>query len=218
MAQLNKYLTFERRFGKLAESANYMKWHEFEREIRKKDIRLFTLLDIQRFLGRSLIAVRFLVYRLKKQGQIQRVKRGLYKLADEQVSDLYLANKLYEPSYISLEFALSYHRVIPETVYEITSVTPKTTRRFKTLGKVYSYRHVKKAAFAGYTTAKQRGISSLIADPEKAFVDMNYFRMLDGLKPLARFDKEKISPIKALRYAELFGNPKLTGIIKTNLQ
>ena len=195
-----------------------MKWNEFEREIRKKNIKLFTPLDIQRFLGRSPIAVRFLVHRLKKQGQIQRVKRGLYKLADEQVSELYLANKLYEPSYISLELALSYHRVIPETVYEITSITPKTTRRFETLGKVFSYRRLKKAAFTGYTTAKQRGMSFLIADPEKAFVDMNYFRMLDGLKPVSRFDKGRINPAKALRYAALFGNSKLTGIIKTTLQ
>ena len=194
-----------------------MKWNEFEREIRKKNIKLFTPLDIQRFLGRSLIAVRFLVYRLNKQGQIQRVKRGLYKLTDDRVSDLYLANKLYEPSYLSLEFALSYHRVIPETVYEITSITPKATRVFKALGKVYSYRHVKKRAFGGYTAAKQPGISFLIADPEKAFVDLNYFRLLGGLKPLARFNKDKLDPLKALRYAELFGNPKLTGIIKTTL-
>ena len=195
-----------------------MKWVEFEREIRKKNIRLFTPLDIQRFLGRSLIAVRFLVYRLNKQGKIQRVKRGLYKLADDQVSELYLANKLYTPSYISLELALSYHRVIPETVYEITSITPKTTRRFEALGKVYSYRRVKKAAFAGYTIGKQRGMSFLIADPEKAFVDLNYFRMLDGLKPLSRFDKGRVDPAKASRYAALFRNSKLTSIIKTTLQ
>lgn len=195
-----------------------MKWLEFEHEIRKKNIRLFTPLDIQRFLGRSLIAVRFLVHRLNKQGKIQRVKRGLYKLTDDQISELYLANKIYEPSYISLELALSYHRVIPETVYEITSITPKTTRRFETLGKVYSYRRVKKAAFTGYATGKQRGISFLIADPEKAFVDMNYFRMLDGLKPISRFDKGRISPAKALRYAALFHNSKLTSIIKTTLQ
>jgi len=195
-----------------------MKWSEFEREIRKKNIKLFTPLDIQRFLGRSNIAVRFLVHRLKKQGHIQRVKRGLYKLTDEQISELYLANKIYEPSYISLELALSYHRVIPETVYEITSITPKTTRRFETLGKVFSYRRLKKAAFTGYMAAKQGGMSYLIADPEKAFVDLSYFRMLDGLKPVSRFDKERINPAKALRYAALFGNPKLTGLIKTTLQ
>ncbi|MBN3033750.1 MAG: type IV toxin-antitoxin system AbiEi family antitoxin domain-containing protein [Candidatus Saganbacteria bacterium] len=195
-----------------------MKWNKFEREIRKKNIKLFTTLDIQRFLGRSPIAVRFLVHRLKKQGEIQRVKRGLYKLTGEPVSELYLANKLYEPSYISLELALSYHRVIPETVYEITSITPKTTRRFETQGKVFSYRRLKQAAFTGYTTAKQRGMSFLIADPEKAFVDLNYFRMLDGLKPVSRFDKGRIDPAKALRYAALFGNSRLTGIIKTTLQ
>jgi hypothetical protein len=77
---------------------------------------------------------------------------------------------------------------------------------------------VKKSAFAGYTTAKQKGFSFFIADPEKAFVDLNYFRMLDGLKPISRFNKEKINPAKALRYAKLFGNAKLTSIIKTTLQ
>lgn len=195
-----------------------MKWAEFEREIRKKNIKLFTPLDIQRFLGRSNIAVRFLVHRLKKQGHIQRVKRGLYKLTDEQISELYLANKIYEPSYISLELALSYHRVIPETVYEITSITPKTTRRFEALGLVFSYRRLKKAAFVGYTMGKQRGAKFLIADPEKAFVDLNYFRLLDGLQPVSRFDKSRINPVKALRYAALFGNRKLSSIIKTTLQ
>lgn len=195
-----------------------MKWLDFQREIRNKNIKLFTPLDVQRYLGRSKIAIRFLLHRLKKQGIIISVKRGLYKLADEQIPDLYLANKLYEPSYVSLEFALSYHRVIPETVYETTSVTPKITRRFETLGRIYSYRRIKKAAFTGYVTAKQRGISFLIADPEKAFVDLNYFRLLDGLKPISRFNKEKINIEKALNYAKLFNNKKLINIIKTILK
>ena len=195
-----------------------MKWIDFERHIKAKNIKLFTPLDVQRFLSRSKIAITFLIPRLKKQGYIQSIKRGIYKLSDEQIPDLYVANKLYEPSYVSLDFALSYHRVIPENVYEITSITPKTTRRFEIFGKIYSYRRVKKAAFAGYTVAKQKGCSFLIAEPEKAFVDANYFRILDGLKPIARFDKEKINPEKALRYAKLFGKSKLIGIVKTTLQ
>jgi predicted transcriptional regulator of viral defense system len=195
-----------------------MKWIDFERQIKNKDIKLFTPLDVQRFLGRSKVAVTFLIHRMKKQGYIQSIKRGLYKLSDESVPDLYLANKLYEPSYISLEFALSYHRVIPETVYEITSITPKTTRRFETLGKIYSYRKIKKTAFTGYIIEKQKGLSFQIADPEKAFVDTNYFRILDGLKPISRFNKDKIDSIKAFRYAALFGNEKLASIIKTTLQ
>lgn len=195
-----------------------MKWIDFERQIKAKNIKLFTPLDVQRFLGRSKIAVRFLVHRLKKQGYIQSVKRGMYKLSDEQIPDLYLANKLYEPSYISLGFALSYHRVIPETVYEITSVTTKTTRHFTALGKIFSYRRIKKDAFTGYSINKQKGLTFLIADPEKAFVDLNYLRIISGKKPIGRFNKEKINSSKALRYAKLFKNNKFISIIKTTLQ
>lgn len=195
-----------------------MKWIDFERHVKAKNIKLFTPLDVQRFLGRSKIAVTFLIHRLKKQDYIQSIKRGIYKLSDEQIPDLYVANKLYEPSYVSLDFALSYYRIIPENVYEITSITPKTTRRFEALGKIYSYRRVKKAAFAGYTVEKQQGCSFLIAEPEKAFVDANYFRIIDGFAPLARFDKEKINLTKAVKYAKLFGSSKLISIIKTTLQ
>ena len=145
------------------------------------------------------------------------MKRGLYVLPDALPPDVYIANKLYTPSYLSLEFALSYRGVIPETVYEITSVTPKATRRFETLGKIFSYRKIKKSAYTGYEIEKQRGISFYIADAEKAFVDANYLRFMNKQKPISRFHKEKINPAKALRYARLFGSTKLTSIIKTTL-
>lgn len=195
-----------------------MKWIDFERKIKAKNIKLFTPLDIQRFLGRSKIATRFLIHRLKKQGYILRLKQGIYQLSGEQVSDLYIANKLYQPSYVSLEFALSYHRVIPETVYEITSVTPKATRRFLALGKSFTYRSIKKEAFTGYVSKKQGDVNYLIAEPEKAFVDLNYLRIMNRQKPISRFNKEKINPAKAFRYAKLFNNEKLVGIIKTTLK
>src|SRR3989338_8524225 len=117
-----------------------MKWQDFEKEIKAKNIKLFTPSDVEQATNRSKTGVVFLLHRLKKQGRIESVKRGLYKLSDEHIYDLYVANKIYEPSYVSLEFALSYHRVIPENVYEITSITTKTTRRFETLGKIFSYR------------------------------------------------------------------------------
>ena len=195
-----------------------MKWIDFERKIREKSIKLFTPLDVQRLLGKSKISTRFLVHRLKKQGYIIRLRRELYQLYDERVPDLYIANKLYEPSYISLDFALSYHRVIPETVYEITSVTTKSTRRFTALGKIFSYRHIKKEAFTGYSPVSYQGFTVLIAEPEKAFVDSNYFRLIRKKRPLSRFDKEKINTQKCLRYVKLFNNKKLISIIKTTLK
>jgi len=58
----------------------------------------------------------------------------------------------------------------------------------------------------------------LIAEPEKAFVDLNYFRLINKQKPLSRFNKERINASKALRYAKLFNNKKLISVIKTTLQ
>lgn len=190
----------------------------FAAKIKEKKLPLFTAADVRTLFGLSQGATAKLFYRYVKNGFIVRLKRGQYTLPDSLLPELFVANKLYEPSYVSREFALSYHRVIPETVYEITSVTPKATRRFEKLGKIFSYRKIKKSAFAGYMIQKQKGLSFQIADSEKAFVDANYFRLLDGLKPLSRFDKGKINPVKALRYAHLFGNRKLIGIIKTTLE
>ena len=198
--------------------AKLVNWGIFEKKLKEKKLLTFTSLDIRRIFGVSKVAATFILHRYTKRGFLIRLKRGLYSLYDANILDLYLANKLYEPSYISLEFALSYYRVIPETVYEITSVTPKSTRRFSALGKLFSYRRIKAEAFTGYSINHQRGLSFTIADPEKAFVDLTYLRVIRNKKPITRFDKEKINKAKALRYAELFNNNKLISIIKTTLR
>jgi len=189
----------------------------FMAKIKAKKIILFSGREIQALFGVSRVAATFILHRYSKQGFIVRVKRGLYSFSDTLPPELYLANKLYDPSYISREFALSYHGIIPEMVYEITSVTIKATRQFEVLNRIYSYRKIKKSAFTGYTVEKQRGFTFRIADAEKAFVDTLYYRIIFGKKPMSRFNKEKINKNKALKYAELFGNPKLIGMLKRTL-
>lgn len=190
----------------------------FASKIKGKKLCIFSANDIRSLFGVSTVATTGLLHRYKKQGFILQIKRGFYVFPDALPPDVYVANKLYSPSYISLEFALSYHGVIPETVYEITSVTTKATRRFETLGKIFSYRKIKKTAYTGYEIQKQQGLSFCIADAEKSFVDANYLRLMNRQKPLARFHKEKINPEKVLRYAKLFGNTKLISIIKRTLK
>ena len=58
----------------------------------------------------------------------------------------------------------------------------------------------------------------MIADPEKAFVDLAYLRLRQNKKMPGRFDKKKINPAKASNYAGLFNNEKLAGVIKTSLR
>lgn len=190
----------------------------FAAKIREKKLPLFTASDVRVLFGLSKPTAVTLLHRYVKRGFIMRLKRGLYALPDALPPDAYIANKLYAPSYVSLAFALSYHGVIPETVYEITSVTAKATRRFEAAGKVFSYRKIKPAAYTGYSVHKVHGISFYVADAEKALVDADYFRLRSKQEPIARFHKEKINPIKAARYAELFGNRNLVGIIKTTLR
>ncbi len=190
----------------------------FASKLKGKKLYIFSANNIRSLFGVSVVAVSALLHRYKKQGFILQIKRGLYVFPDILPPDVYIANKLYSPSYISLEFALSYHGVIPETVYEITSVTTKATRRFEKLGKIFSYRKIKKVAYTGYEIKKQQGLSFYIADAEKAFVDANYLRLKNNQKPISRFNKEKINPEKALRYAKLFDNPKLVSITKSTLK
>jgi len=190
----------------------------FAAKIKEKKLYIFSANNIRSLFGVSVVAASALLHRYKKQGFILQLKRGLYVLPDVLPPDVYIANRLYCPSYISLEFALSYHGVIPETVYEITSVTTKSTSRFETLGKVFSYRKIKKAAYTGYEIQKQQGLSFNIANAEKAFVDTNYLRLMNRQKPISRFNKEKIDSKKAIKYALLFGKKKLTSVIKTTLR
>ena len=190
----------------------------FAAKIKEKKLYIFNSSNICLLFGVSAVAASALLHRYKKRGFILQIKRGLYVFPEVLPPDVYVANKLYCPSYISLEFALSYHGVIPETVYEITSVTTKATRRFESLGKSFSYRKIKKTAYAGYEIQKQQGLSFNIANIEKAFVDVNYLRLMNKQKPISRFNKEKINSTQAKKYASLFGNIKLQGIIKTTLQ
>lgn len=198
--------------------AKLVNWYLFEKKVKEKGLIIFSPLDIKRIFGVSKVAVTFLIHRYTKKGFIRRLKRGIYTLNDIFVPDIYLANKLYEPSYVSLEFALSFHRVIPETVYEITSVSTNPTRLFNALGKTFSYHRIKKEAFTGYSVYRQGEASELIADPEKAFVDLTYLRLRRKKQLLSRFDKRKINPAKALRYAQLFNNGKLISVMKTTLR
>ena len=62
-----------------------------------------------------------LIKRAMAGGEILNIRRGLYCLAPEfqkkPISVYGLAEKVYGPSYIRTETALSYHGVIPEAVY-----------------------------------------------------------------------------------------------------
>ena len=110
-------------------------------------------------------------------GQLVQLRRGLYVLGKDwraaAVSLPVLANALMGPSYVSLEFALSLHGLIPEAVREVSSVTSRRGRVFETpLGR-FSYSHVPLAWYAIGVRLETGpdGLSFLMASAAKAICD-----------------------------------------------
>lgn len=118
---------------------------------------------------------------LLKKEKIIRVKKGLYvfgpELAREPYSKETLANLIYGPSYISLEYALSFYGLIPERIETVTSVTNKRNKLFITPLGAFSYKYISPSVYSfGITLYEMdKNHSILIATKEKALSDMLYF-------------------------------------------
>jgi hypothetical protein len=114
---------------------------------------------------------------LLRKNAIIRVKKGIYvfgpKYARRPFSREILANMIYGPSCISLDFALHYHGLIPERVEAVTSVTTGRGHRFHTPVGLFIYRAIPPEAFSvGIDQVQlEGGRSFLIAVPEKALAD-----------------------------------------------
>lgn len=108
------------------------------------------------------------------------LKRGLYVYMPLHNRVLFstelVANKLLSPSYVSLDWALSYHNIIPERVEVVTSVTTKRSKKFTTPFRVFSYKQIKKELFSiGLLIENSQDISYIIASKEKALCDKLFF-------------------------------------------
>jgi predicted transcriptional regulator of viral defense system len=116
------------------------------------------------------------ITKLLANGAIIRIKKGLYCFGEDfrkkPISREYLANLIYGPSYISLDYALSYHGFIPERVEVVTSVTTRRSRDFSTPFGIFSYRMLTDNRYTVGVVIEQSGKASfLIATPEKALID-----------------------------------------------
>jgi predicted transcriptional regulator of viral defense system len=133
------------------------------------------------------------LHRMLVRGDLVGLKRGLYVFSGGNVDEFVLANKLYTPSYVSLESVLNTSGVIPDYASSVTSVTPITSKKFNTLLGSFSYSKLSKNLYFGYSRVldSQSGIYYDIATPEKALLDFIYIRKIREL-PETRFDMSNI--------------------------
>ena len=118
---------------------------------------------------------------LLKKECIIRIKKGLYvfgaPLSKGPYSKEVLANLIYGPSYVSLDYALSFYGLIPERVETVTSITNKRNKIFKTPIGVFSYKYINPLNYSlGITLCKlDKYHTIIIATKEKALADTLYF-------------------------------------------
>ena len=114
---------------------------------------------------------------LIKSGELIPLKRGLYvpgMNTDLTGPELFLiANHLWGPSYVSLESALSYWGLIPERVYEVSSITMKLSKKYRTPKGRFSYRFMPLPyySFGTISIELSPGQVAIVARPEKALCD-----------------------------------------------
>ncbi len=162
--------------------------------------------------------VRKQLSRWTASGKVYQLRRGLYSLAPPyqkvQPHPFFIANKLVAGSYVSLQSALAYYGMIPESVPLTTSVTTGRPGTYQTPFGMFLFRHIQKDWFHTYQVADVgQDQKAFIASPEKALLDLvslqpggdapEYLRGL-RLQALDRLDREQLH-----RLASEAGKPKL---------
>ncbi len=158
-----------------------------------------------------------LVKRAIAHGEIIHIRRGLYCIAPryqkKSMSVYALAQRIYGPSYISLESALSWHGWIPEAVHTITSASFRKSREFKTPVGIFSYDHIPQRVFYAEVDRFVDGSQEafLIASPLKALADYVYIRKRDwtGIEPVVgdlRVEYEQFEQVTRETIETLLGN------------
>ena len=197
-----------------------MNYFEFRKRI--EELPYFETKELKLILGGDFSATTLVnLKNWLKKGHLIMLRRGLYAVSEmkSRLDSIVFATKIYSPSYVSMETALSFYGIIPEAVFTVTSITTRKTNKFSTPVGNFSYQKIKKEAFGGFETRKQDGVSYNMALPEKAMADFLYLNrnILDGSSERFRsyrFNEEFEFDVKKLmQFSKAFKNKKLSFLI-----
>lgn len=160
----------------------------------------------------------------QKKGYIKKIVKGYYIFSNLEIDESVLfiiANKIYKPSYISFEMALSYYNLIPESVYGITSATTRHTYEFDTYLGQFSYRKIRRNFMFGYSLVKHKNHVFSIADIEKTIIDYFYIKPylksdedFEGLRIDGNIYSENVKEQKLAKYLSICGSQSLSKRVK----
>jgi predicted transcriptional regulator of viral defense system len=159
--------------------------NKLKQEINKIKKDYFTFADLRKISDLDDASLRVAASRMLKSGEIKSLAKGLYCRPDAILDLPKIAVEIYGPSYLSFEWVLSRAGILSQQAYGITLATAKRARQISLGEAVIVYRHIRSDLFFGYRLED----GYLIAEPEKAFLDLAYL----SLNGYAKFDPEEMS-------------------------
>lgn len=150
-----------------------------------KALPVFTIQDLSS-IEQNKTYLKILLGRYVKTGKLIRLKRGLYttrayvdgmeKTQRLEAYKMILANLLYEPSYVSLEYMLFEYNLLTELPVQFTSISLRKTKRLQNVFGQFVYHSIKDELFYGFTKKMIGGFSVWQATKAKALFDFIYLR------------------------------------------
>jgi predicted transcriptional regulator of viral defense system len=170
--------------------------------------------------------VRLQLTRWVNNKRIYQLRRGLYSIAPPyqkiKPHPFLVANRLQHSSYVSLQSALAFYGLIPETVNSTVSITTGRPERLETPLGIFDFRHIKSNLLFGYQMTDLGDQEALVATPEKALLDLVYLqpggespKYLQELR-LQNLNHLNLDLLK--KQSEVFGSPKMRAATKNILQ
>lgn len=168
--------------------------------------------------------VRKQLSRWTASGKIYQLRRGLYSLAQPYQKSVphpfLIANRLVAASYVSLQSALAFYGLIPESVPVTTSVTTSHPSTYPTPFGQFDFHHVQVSWFLGYHRIELGSDQwAFIASPEKAILDLVYLQPggeeADYLRSLRLQAMDQLDLENLSRLASIANKPKLLRAVNT---
>jgi predicted transcriptional regulator of viral defense system len=160
--------------------------------------------------------------RREKSGKLIRIKKGLY-VTKEYLDGLkreggfpayleFVAGIIYSPCYLSMDYILSSHNLLTETVKNFTAVSLNKTSCFENALGNYFFHKIKRPLFCGYETINKKGLTIYRATAAKALFDYIYFRknQLAGPETVKEL-RLNLKNLKRSDWTELTGYGKVEG-------
>lgn len=182
------------------------------------------------------IYLKILFSRYEKSNKVIRLKKGMYVTKDyldeiekEGLFSFYtefIANILYQPSYLSLDYVLYQNNLLTEIPLNFTCVTTNKTTSFSNKVGNFFYHKIKDKLFCDFMILKEENFTIFKATKAKALFDYLYLRKNELINKKSieelRLNIKNVSTneLKELKkYIDLEGSKKMKeiyGIIEAN--